>query len=54
MVAHAFNPSTWKAEVGEFLSSKPYRVNSRTARATEKPYLTKKKKKKKRKEKRPF
>jgi hypothetical protein len=23
MVAHAFNPSTWEAEAGEFLSSRP-------------------------------
>jgi hypothetical protein len=23
VVAHAFNPSTWKAEAGEFLSSRP-------------------------------
>jgi hypothetical protein len=23
VVAHAFNPSTWEAEAGEFLSSKP-------------------------------
>jgi hypothetical protein len=23
MVAHAFNPSTWKAEAGGFLSSRP-------------------------------
>jgi hypothetical protein len=30
MVAHAFNPSTWEAEAGRFLSS-------RTVRATEKP-----------------
>jgi hypothetical protein len=37
MVVHAFNPSTWKAEAGGFLSSKSeflvYRVSSRTARA---------------------
>jgi hypothetical protein len=40
-VAHAFNPSTWKAEAGGSLSS-------RTARAIhrEKPCLKKKKKKK--------
>jgi hypothetical protein len=37
VVAHAFNPSTWEAEAGEFLSSKPARcrVSSRTARATQ-------------------
>jgi hypothetical protein len=23
LVAHAFNPSTWEAEAGEFLSSRP-------------------------------
>jgi hypothetical protein len=23
MVAHAFNPSTWEAEAGRFLSSRP-------------------------------
>jgi major histocompatibility complex class I len=23
VVAHAFNPSTWEAEAGEFLSSRP-------------------------------
>jgi hypothetical protein len=23
MVAHTFNPSTWEAETGEFLSSRP-------------------------------
>jgi hypothetical protein len=35
VVAHAFNPSTWEAEAGEFLSSRPTwsRVSSRTARA---------------------
>jgi hypothetical protein len=35
-VPHAFNPSTWEAEAGGFLSSRPalvYRVSSRTARA---------------------
>jgi hypothetical protein len=36
MVAHAFNPSTWEAEAGdfEFEASLVYRVSSRTARAT--------------------
>jgi hypothetical protein len=37
VVEHAFNPSTWEAEAGGFLSSSPtlvYRVSSRTARAT--------------------
>ena len=36
MVAHTFNPSTWEAEAGEFLSLRPvYRVSYRTARATQ-------------------
>jgi hypothetical protein len=37
MVAHAFNPSTREAEAGgfEFGASLVYRVNSRTARATQ-------------------
>jgi hypothetical protein len=26
VVAHAFNPSTWEAEAGEFLSSRPARL----------------------------
>jgi hypothetical protein len=39
VVAHAFIPSTWEAEVGGFLSSRPawsmvYRVSPRTAKAT--------------------
>jgi hypothetical protein len=39
VVAHAFNPSTWESEAGRFLSS-------RTARATQRnPVLRKKKKK---------
>jgi hypothetical protein len=40
MVAHAFNPSTWEAEAGGFLSSRP-------ARATQRNPVSKKKKKKK-------
>jgi hypothetical protein len=38
MVAHAFNPSTWEAEAGGFLSLRPTwsRVSSRAARATQK------------------
>ena len=46
IVAHAFNPNTWEAEAGGFLSS-------RTAWAiyTEKPCLEKTKKKKKKKKK---
>ena len=37
MVAHAFDSSTWEAEAGrfEFKASLVYRVNSRTARATQ-------------------
>jgi hypothetical protein len=45
---HVFNPSTWEAEGGGFLSSRPawsIKVSSRTARATEKPYLEKPKQK---------
>jgi hypothetical protein len=34
VVAHAFNPSTWEAEAGGFLSSRP-------AWSTEKPCLEK-------------
>jgi hypothetical protein len=36
MVAHAFNPSTWEAEAGGFLSSRPAwsRVNSGLHRET--------------------
>jgi hypothetical protein len=53
-VAHAFNPSTWEAEAGGFLSSKAsliYKVSPRTARATQRnPVSEKKKKKKKKKE----
>jgi hypothetical protein len=46
VVAHAFNPSTWEAEAGGFLSSRPawstYRVSSRTARATQRNPVLKK------------
>ena len=41
-MVHAFDPSTWEAKVGEFLSSRP-------ARATQRNPVTKKKKKKKKK-----
>jgi len=47
VVAHTFNPSTWEAEAGGFLSSEAslvYRVNSRTARATQRNPVSKKKK----------
>jgi hypothetical protein len=53
--AHAFNPSTWEAEAGGFLSSRPAwfcKVSSRAARATQRnPVLKEKKKKKEKKEK---
>jgi hypothetical protein len=50
---HTFNPSTWEAEAGGFLSSRPawsYKVSSRIARATQRNPISKKKKKKKEKE----
>jgi hypothetical protein len=49
VVAYVFNPSTWKAEAGvslEFEASLVYRVSSRTARATQRNPVSKKKKKK--------
>jgi hypothetical protein len=52
MVAHAFNPSTWEAEAGGFLSSRPglvYKVSSRTARTTQRNPVSEKKKEKKKK-----
>jgi hypothetical protein len=45
MVSHAFNLSTWKAEAGGFEASLVYRVSSRTARATQRNPVSKKKKK---------
>jgi hypothetical protein len=54
MVVHAFNPSTWEAEAGGFLSSRSAwsTVSSRTAKVhRETLSQKKKKKKKKRKEK---
>jgi hypothetical protein len=48
VVAHTFNPSTWEAEAGRFLSSRPawsYKMSSRTARATQRKPVSKKKKK---------
>jgi hypothetical protein len=45
MVAHAFNPSTWEAEAGRFLSfeaSLAYKVSSRTARAIQRNPVSKK------------
>jgi hypothetical protein len=49
--AHAFDPSTWEAEAGGFLSSRPVwsTESSRTARAIQRK---KKKKKERKKEKR--
>ena len=38
MVVHIFNPSTWEAEAGgscEFEDSLVYRVNSKTAKVTQ-------------------
>jgi hypothetical protein len=40
VVAHAFNPSTWEAEE----TSLVYKVSSRTARATQRNPVLKKKK----------
>jgi hypothetical protein len=51
VVAHAFNPGTWEAETGRFLSSRPtylvYKVSSRTARAIQRNPVSKKKKERK-------
>jgi hypothetical protein len=49
VVAHAFNPSTWEAEAGGFLSSRPAWLQSEfqdSQSYTEKPCLEKPKKKK--------
>jgi hypothetical protein len=57
VVAHAFNPSTWEAEAGEFLSSRPAWSTERVPgqpglhRETLSRKTKKKKKKKERKEK---
>jgi hypothetical protein len=45
-VVHTFDPSTWEAEAGGFLS---LRVSSRIARAIQRNPVSKKKKRKKRK-----
>jgi hypothetical protein len=54
VVAHVFNPSTWEAEAGrwisEFEASLVYRVSSRTARAIQRNPISKDKKKKRKKE----
>jgi hypothetical protein len=51
VVAHAFNPSTWEAEAGGFLSSRPawlfYRISSRQPGLHRETLSQKKKKKKK-------
>ena len=53
MVAHTFNPSTWEAEAGGFLSSRPAwsQVSSRTAKATQRSPVSKNQKKGKKKKK---
>jgi hypothetical protein len=53
LVAHAFNPSTWEAEAGGFLSfdaSLVYKVSSRTARAIQRNPVSKNKKQNKTKQ----
>jgi hypothetical protein len=52
VVAHAFNPSTWEAEAGGFLSSRPAWFQD-TQGYTEKPYLEKPKPKQNKKKKPP-
>jgi hypothetical protein len=48
MVVHAYDPSTQKAEAGRSTeASLVYRVNSRTARATQRSPVSKNQKKKK-------
>jgi hypothetical protein len=48
VVAHAFNPSTQKAEAGRFLSLRPaWSTESRTARATQRNSVSKNQKTKK-------
>jgi hypothetical protein len=53
VIAHTFNPSTWEAEAGGFLSSRPAWstkcVPGHSQGYTEKPCLEKPKKKKKKK-----
>jgi hypothetical protein len=41
VVAHTFNPSTWKAEAGGFLSLRPAWVSSRTAEAIQRNPVSK-------------
>jgi hypothetical protein len=50
VVAHIFNPSTWEAEAGRFLSSRPVWIQSEFQDSqgyTEKPCLEKSEKKNK-------
>jgi hypothetical protein len=51
VVAHTFNPCTWEAEAGRFLSSRPAwsRVSSRTARVIQRNPVSKKQNKTKQK-----
>jgi hypothetical protein len=54
VVVHDFNPSTWKAEAGGFLefeASLVYKVSSRTARATQRNPVSKKKERERKKNK---
>jgi hypothetical protein len=47
VMAHTFNPNTWEAEAGRFLSLRPAwstELSSRTARATQKNPVTPRKK----------
>jgi hypothetical protein len=51
VLVHAFNPSTWEAEAGGFLSSRPaWSTNkiSRSARAIQRNLVLKKKKERER------
>jgi hypothetical protein len=50
-VAHVFNPRTWEAEAGRFLSSRPAWSTEYSQSHTEKPCLEKLKKKKKKEKK---
>ena len=52
VVVHAFNPSTWEAEASgfEFEASLVYKVSSRTARATQRNCLEKKRERKRERE----
>jgi hypothetical protein len=55
--AHAFNPSSWEAEAGRFLSSRPawstnYKVISRTVKAIQRNPVKKKERRKERKKER--